>query len=612
MNRNLFKCAILLFGTALVTTSCKDDSEDNLNAGSDVTGLFINEVCSSGTDWVELYNASDKDIALDGYKLQDNKGAEEEYTFPAHTVIAAKSFLTIEKETNFTFGISSKGDEIKLLDSSYKTIDQVTIPALEDGQTFARKTDGGSEWAVAAAGTKGKANTSTPDVNPGESTGESSVKLLLNEVVSAPAEGGFDFIEIFNPGAQEVNIGGFILQDDKGETEQYIIPEGTVIAANGIICFSQAQKENPDGSFTFGLSSKGDKVTFLDKQGKKIDQVEIPAMEKGTSYARIPNGAASWQVCNTPTKGQDNAGQAVSSLKGVLLINEVYTFSDQTDINDLDYIEIYNSSDKAVNMSGLKLWEGGGQAEAWTVPAGKTIPAKGFLVIECDKEGLHKDPTNYPSWGLSKNDETIVLADANLTVIDQVSTPNMSKGEAYGKKTDGAAEWVIFTKLTRGKSNNGTPEKQAVTNTTGVYINEVFTNDQKDKVSAWDDTKDFIELYNSTSKDVNLSGYSLMDDAMKEDKRYTFPQGTIIKAHSFLTVDVYKKNTNGPAFGLGKSGDKVLFYNTEKVLIDEIVTSKFEDNEIYSTGRKTDGGSEIVVFTEVSKNASNNGKETKQ
>ena len=99
---------------------------------------------------------------------------------------------------------------------------------------------------------------------------------------------------------------------------------------------------------------------------------------------------------------------------------------------------------------------------------------------------------------------------------------------------------------------------------------------------------------------------------MDEEDRYTFPSNTVIKSRSFLTLDVEKNNANGPGFGLGKGGDKVLFYNKEKVLIDELVTGEFEDSEIYSTGRNTDGGSEIVVFTEVSKNASNNGKSIKQ
>ena len=51
----------------------------------------------------------------------------------------------------------------------------------------------------------------------------------------------------------------------------------------------------------------------------------------------------------------------------------------------------------------------------------------------------------------------------------------------------------------------------------------------------------------------------------------------------------------------------MFLWNTQGVLVDEVETPEFADNEIYSTGRKTDGSPEVVVFTEVSKNASNNG-----
>ncbi len=173
-------------------------------------------------------------------------------------------------------------------------------------------------------------------------------------------------------------------------------------------------------------------------------------------------------------------------------------------------------------------------------------------------------------------------------------------------------EWIIFAELTPGESNNGAQEKVEVVNTVGVWINEVFSNNQDEQSQTWDDTKDFIELYNATDQDIDISGFSLNDDALKEEKRYTFPGGTIIEAKSFLTVDVYKENTDGPIFGLGKGGDKVFLFDTAGNVVDEVVTPEFGDTDIHSTGRKTDGGSEIVVFTEISKNASNNGKAIKE
>lgn len=307
-------------------TGCKDDSEDDLNVGPSDVSVYINEVCSSGTDWVELYNPSDEEVSLAGFRLQDNKGTDEEYIFPDDAAIAAHGYLVLENGADFEFGISGDGDEVKLLDASYRPVDDIIVPALEDGQTYARISDGNESWDVTDGGTKGKDNTAAPDEEP--ELEESAVNLVINEVMSAPLDGGFDFIEIYNPGMTEVDMGGFILQDEKGASEQYVMPEGTKIASNGVLLFTQAKDENPNGSFEFGLGGSGDKVVFLDKDGDLIDEVELPAMEDGTSYARTSDGASEWAVTTTPTAGKSNGAASTPSLRGVVVINEVYTFSD--------------------------------------------------------------------------------------------------------------------------------------------------------------------------------------------------------------------------------------------------------------------------------------------
>lgn len=595
-----------------VSTACKDDSETDLITGSsDIKGLYINEVCTSGTDWIELYNGSDSEISLGGFLLQDSKGADEEYTFPSGAKIGSKSYLVLYKESDFSFGLSGSGDAVTLIDNQGHIIDNILVPALDDGQTYARESDGSSTWVVLSSGTPGRDNTSEGDDNTPET---SSLKLYINEVLSSPAGDDTDFIEIYNGEEQAVNIGGFILQDDKKEAEEFIIPEGTVIAAKGFVVYSQVSPGEGD-SFTFGLSSGGDKVIFLDKERKLIDEVETPdfksAGQEGFSYGRTTDGGNQWSVIESPTKGTSNGASTGNGLAGQLLINEVYTFSDQSSIDDLDFIELYNAGSNTIDLSGLKMWESGGQEEAWTFPEGKKIAAGERLVIECDKEGYYNDPTNYPAWGLSKGpDEYIVLADANLNIIDEVHCPSLKQYESYGRLSDGSDQWVIFAQYSQGTANGG-EQRQPVTNTLGLCINEVFTNNQDVQTQPWDDTKDFIELYNSSDNAIDLSGFSLMDDALDPEKQYFFPDGTVIAAKSFLTLDVDKKNTNGPVFGLGKGGDWVFLYDASGRLIAEIEAPAFEDSEVYSVGRRTDGGDEIVVFTEVSKNNSNNGKAIK-
>ncbi|MGI6243368.1 MAG: lamin tail domain-containing protein [Prevotella sp.] len=293
-----------------------------------VAQVTINEAQSNGPgdDFIELYNAGTSDVDLEGYILQDDGGAEKEFTFPTGSIIKAKSVIVMysKAENSFQFGLSKKGDKVILLDSNREIIDQVDLPKMDSGQSYARTTDGTGEWTLGTP-TPGEKNNTTieePEVE------KSSYVLYINEVMSNPADDTEnDWIEIFNPYKEEVDISGFILQDDKGEAEQFVMPEGTKIAARGVILFSQVSpSEGP--SFTFGLSSKGEKVVLLDKEGKKIDEVDIPKMKddnEGATYARKTDGGDKWEIRKGDeiTKGASNGAYVGEDIS--LGINSVKT-----------------------------------------------------------------------------------------------------------------------------------------------------------------------------------------------------------------------------------------------------------------------------------------------
>lgn len=608
------KIIVAMLAITLTVTSCKKDDEgDIIPPPSSTTGLFINEVYSSNPDWVEIYNSTDTEIDISGFILQDDKGAAEEYKIAAGTKIAAKSYLVLDA---FAFGLSSSnGDVVKLFDTKNGLVDEVTVPVMETGKSYGRATDGAATWKKWDAPTKGKDNTSTGGEEP-----TSSIKLVINEVVSSPSIGN-DWIELYNNSDAEIDMAGVVIYDGGGVAKGYTFPAGTKIAARALMVV-ETFSGNTAGP-TFGLGSGGDDVVLNDKAGTEIDKVTIPALGTDQAYSRKGNGGAEWQIVDTPSKGTANPTTAVVSLKGKVVINEVYTFSDQSTIADLDWIELYNTTDAEIDLGGLLLWESGGRAESWAIPAGKKLAAKSRLLIECDKYALHASPTNYPAWGLSKGpDEYVVLASADFVQIDSVKCPSMNPSESYGRKTDGATQWQIFAQYTKGTANTGDARTEHV-NTVGLYINEVYTdNSTKTGITGagWDPAVDFIELYNSTNSPIDISGWEIYDDTADDSKKYVVPAGTIVPAKGYLVYDVFKDNPNGPQFGLGVGGDWVFIYKKagrqDADLVDKIeipglakdVTPQQRDMG-YTYGRFTDGSSSLTFFKQASKGASNNGKE---
>ncbi len=119
------------------------------------------------------------------------------------------------------------------------------------------------------------------------------------------------------------------------------------------------------------------------------------------------------------------------------------------------------------------------------------------------------------------------------------------------------------------------PDGSAVHNS--VVINEINCKSADDF-----DTKDWIELFNTTPAAINLSGWKICDE--KPEKAFTFPAGTIIEPYGYLVVcenqnKLIKYNpkvTNYVGdfkFGLGKD-DKVQLFDSEGKLIDEVTYSK--------------------------------------
>ena len=59
-----------------------------------------------------------------------------------------------------------------------------------------------------------------------------------------------------------------------------------------------------------------------------------------------------------------------------------------------------------------------------------------------------------------------------------------------------------------------------------VVINEIMSSNSTTLYDSFGDTPDWVELYNNSDADINLSGYGLSDD-MEEPFKLTFPNITI-------------------------------------------------------------------------------------
>jgi hypothetical protein len=137
-----------------------------------------------------------------------------------------------------------------------------------------------------------------------------------------------------------------------------------------------------------------------------------------------------------------------ASLKGYLFINEFLTSGSDPS----DWIELYNPTNGAIDLSGFYLSDTFMEPLKWAFPEGTVIPAKGFLVVLAngDDEGLAA------GFRLGDDEAVILTTPGGTTEIDAVDYLGIDVPEdcSYGRSPDGSEVWMIFPNPTMGRSNN--------------------------------------------------------------------------------------------------------------------------------------------------------------
>src|SRR5262249_35019949 len=107
-----------------------------------------------------------------------------------------------------------------------------------------------------------------------------------------------------------------------------------------------------------------------------------------------------------------------SHANGAVVVNEIM-YHAPNDLDDLQYVELFNTGDKAVDLSGWKI-----KGAKHEFPAGSKIEAGGYLVV-CKSAKEFKKAYGFDGGGefkgtLSHGGETVELIDAAGKVVDGV------------------------------------------------------------------------------------------------------------------------------------------------------------------------------------------------
>jgi hypothetical protein len=116
-----------------------------------------------------------------------------------------------------------------------------------------------------------------------------------------------DWIELFNPGSQPINIKGYHISDNENNPLKWQFPE-VIIPSKGYLWIWASGKDRKGSQLhtNFKIDRTGETLILSDSEGKLLDRVEGVELRWDWSYGRYPDGSENWIFFERATPGRTN------------------------------------------------------------------------------------------------------------------------------------------------------------------------------------------------------------------------------------------------------------------------------------------------------------------
>lgn len=420
--------------------------------------------------------------------------------------------------------------------------------------------------------------------------------LLIHEIHADPANGSpgdangdgirdaedDEFVELVNTGFAPLDVSGWTVSD--GISVRHTFAAGTIVPAReAVVVFGGGSPTGEFGNaaanglvFTassggLSLNNTGDTVTVADAFAQVVQQVTYgSAANDNQSLTRDPSLTNTPLVKHTTAAGAGNArwspgtradGSWFVVPAGAVLLTEVLYDPTGAD-GGKEWIELYNASGQAIDLSGLSLGAGGGDYTNTLIQLEGTIqPGETFVVGGPTSSAENANPTYdqvfdfAPDLQNSGTDadgvalfnlraafvgpatvpvDAVIFGGTNTNgLIDETSAaPSPHVGDAPAgssiERTDLEGSWQIQSSPGPGafdpEGGGGPPPP-----TGNPVLSEVFYD-----ATSGDDGLEWVELYNPTEEAVDLSSFSLGNGGTSYTSSLVQLSGTIPAGATFV------------------------------------------------------------------------------
>ena len=364
--------------------------------------------------------------------------------------------------------------------------------------------------------------------------------LRVSEIMYNPADPNTEYIELTNTGAGTIDLS--LVRFTSGVDFVFPVfelePGGRCVVVQDAVAFAaQYGADLPyAGQYEGSLNNAGEHIELQDAAGTHIQAFTYRddwyGITDGGGYsltvkdpgAADPNALAdanAWRP-SAQAGGSPGTDDGMGTVEpGGVVVNELLANATG---GAGDWIELYNTSDRTVDLSGWYVSDNPANPAKYEIVVGTVLGPQGYLVLTEDSQfGNAADPGCHTPFGLSQDGETLCLYSASQGALtgysERVEFGASEPGVTFGRHplSTGAYDFAPLIEPTPGGPNAG-PRVGPVVISEIMYRPDYLPQ------------AEYIELLNAGDMDVTLfdnaadSPWRLADDAEDPGIEVLFPR----------------------------------------------------------------------------------------
>ncbi len=616
----------------------------------------------SGNEWIELCNRGAAPVDLSGWGFEvAGTSFSNIFVFPTQTIAPGEYLLVGAGSDLALSGTLQNGgsatDGLRLVDDSGAVVDTVLYdepntsellddagsigtefaPAAGSGESLARipdcedSSDVSLDFSVDSSPTPGETNV----LGGGTGGSPCDTTVVINEFLADPAgsDSGTEWVELYNTGDSDVDLSGWKLEYGASSySGSASFPDGAVVPAGAYLVVGGDLVDEVEivMSLSMGNASEGadglrltcadggiaDVVVYGDTndEGWTDEAGDLStvaaAAPSGASLGRDPNGVdtddsgADFVAFDYASPGAANGGEGPGCPgQDDVKINELITNPAGSD-DDKEWVELYNSSGAAVDLTGWALQYGTSSFSTTVdLPDDTMIDAGGYLVIGGKKSGVADVIASLSLGNASSSADALRLVHCGPGTADTVIYGDKNTDEwldDFGEVADSLApapgedasiqrlsdgydtdycgdDFVEQADPTPGEANPVVEPSVCEGGVKTVKINELLPD------PAGSDTEvdmEWVELYNAGNEAQRLDDWIIETGTSSWGEDFVFPGGVELAPGDFIVVGnpaVPVADYAAPSLSLGnasKAPDGVRLVDCEGSVQDTVLWAK--------------------------------------